>query len=357
MSTTRSLTVSAPGDVRLLTRSQLGPGAGEVLVEPLLVGLCGTDLEIIDGRVDPAYVRYPVVLGHEWCGTVTEVAPGEDHDLEGALVVVEGVVPCWRCLRCREGLTNLCLHYDEIGFTRDGAATDALAVASSLVHRIADHVDPAEAVLVEPSAVVYRALRRVDPRPGQQVLVIGDGTIGLLAAHLVRRLWAPGRVDLLGWRPSQEGLARSSGATAFETDPSSLARDYDLVVEAAGSPEAVGTGLGKLRRGGVLLLLGLSGHGASVPVPVDDLVDGDLAVIGSFSYTSQSFGELVGLLNAGAISPGFLVTHRYPLVRWQAAVQQLRSPTGARGKVLVEIRPRTQAPPEPSLVGGPPPEI
>ena len=91
--------------------------AGELLIRPELVGLCGTDLEIVDGTLDPAYIRYPLVLGHEWTGTVAA-----DARAGRGRVVVEGIVPCGHCARCRTGETNLCATYDEIGFTRDGAA-------------------------------------------------------------------------------------------------------------------------------------------------------------------------------------------------------------------------------------------
>src|ERR1700739_868048 len=101
-----ALVVRAPGDVVLEERDVPVPGPGEVLIRPDTVGLCGTDLDIVAGQVDPAYTRYPVVLGHEWSGT-----------LAGTRVVTEGIVPCGHCDRCREGQTNLCATYDELGFT------------------------------------------------------------------------------------------------------------------------------------------------------------------------------------------------------------------------------------------------
>ena len=105
-----ALVVRTPGEVLLEQREVPRPGAGEVLIEPELVGLCGTDLEIIDGTIDPAYLRYPLALGHEWTGRTAD----------GTRVVVEGIIACGHCLRCRSGETNLCETYDEIGFTRDG---------------------------------------------------------------------------------------------------------------------------------------------------------------------------------------------------------------------------------------------
>ena len=79
--------------------------------------MCATDLELIDGTIDPAYVRYPLVLGHEWVGTLEG---DSDAGPEGTPVVVEGIIPCGECDECQRGATNLCVTYDEIGFTRAG---------------------------------------------------------------------------------------------------------------------------------------------------------------------------------------------------------------------------------------------
>jgi len=124
-----ALVVRSPGDVALEERDAPVPGPGEVLIRPDVVGLCGTDLDIVAGQVDPAYTRYPLVLGHEWSGTVSSgtvssgtvssgtvssgtVAPGPAGLAPGTRVVAEGIVPCGHCARCRAGETNLCATYD-----------------------------------------------------------------------------------------------------------------------------------------------------------------------------------------------------------------------------------------------------
>jgi len=91
-----ALVVRAPGEVALEERAAPVPGPGEVLIRPDVVGLCGTDLDIVAGRVDPAYTRYPLVLGHEWSGMVAS----------GSRVVAEGIVPCGHCARCRTPSPN-----------------------------------------------------------------------------------------------------------------------------------------------------------------------------------------------------------------------------------------------------------
>ncbi len=329
--TGRALIVVRPGEVVLADRPVPTAAPGETMIRPDLVGLCGTDLEIIGGQVDPAFVRYPIGLGHEWTGIVTGNSPHA-----GSRVVVEGVVACGHCSRCARGETNLCETYDEFGFTRDGAAAGLVVVPTALVHLIAASVAAEDAVLTEPAAVVYRGLTRAAIAPGSRVLVIGDGTIGLLAAYLVT-LWSPAEIVLLGRRAAQAELAARAGAARFETSPDAAGAGYDVVVEAAGAVEAAAVAFTAARRGGTVLLLGLPPHGDTVALAADDVVNNDLAILGSFSYTAAAWHEVVRLLNAGLIRPGFLVTHRFGLADWERAVACLRDSDGPRGKVLLEI--------------------
>jgi L-iditol 2-dehydrogenase len=344
-----ALVVRRPGEVVLEDRAAPRPGPGEMLVRPGIVGLCGTDLDIVAGRIDPAYIRYPLVLGHEWSGTVAgadgsaqngEGQNGEGQDGEvlapGIRVVGEGIVPCGYCARCRAGQTNLCLTYDELGFTRDGAAASFLAIQRSLVHPLAPGVGAEDAALAEPASVVYRGLSGAAIAPGWRALVVGDGTVALLAVRLLT-LWSPAETVVLGRREGQAALAAQAGAARFETDSRAAGTGYDLVVEAAGTTDAVLSALAAARRGGTVVLLGLPPHGATAAVPVDDVVNNDLIIRGSFGYTSAAWREVVTLLNAGLLQLGFLVTHRFPLTEWEAALDTLREPVSPRGKVMLTV--------------------
>jgi L-iditol 2-dehydrogenase len=338
-----ALVVTAPGQVGLEERGIPVPAPDELLIEPELVGLCGTDLEIVDGTIDPAYIRYPLVLGHEWTGTVV-AGPGGGAVFSstggsppaGTRVVVEGIIGCGHCLRCRSGDTNLCETYDEIGFTRDGAAARHITVPAGQAHRLAPGVSAEDAVLIEPASVVFRALARAGVTPGSRALVIGDGTVALLAVYLLG-LWSPAQTVLLGRRAGQAALAAAAGAAAFVTDPAAAGTGFDLVVEAAGANDAAVAALAAARRGGTVVLLGLPPRGEPAPVAVDDLVNNDLTVLASFGYTSSAWADVVTLLNAGRIRPGFLVTHRFGLREWEAALTTLRGAASPRGKVLLEI--------------------
>ncbi|MHB1733704.1 MAG: zinc-dependent alcohol dehydrogenase [Ferrimicrobium acidiphilum] len=324
------LVVSEPGRVELNVRDLPRPKDDEVLVLVRAVGLCGTDLEIIDGTIDPEYVSYPISIGHEFAGEVVMDPSGEFA--EGTTVVVEGIIPCWRCRHCREGKTNLCTTYDELGFTRDGGCSRYVSVPRQGIHPIASSHNIATASLIEPGAVVYQGLRRIKPTVGMRSLVIGDGTIALLAVHLLG-LWSPASISVVGKRAAQCELVLEAGAASFSTELK--ADDFDLVIEASGSVSGAANAFESVRRGGKVLLLGLTPHGAVYPLSVDDVVNKDLEIQASFGYTASAWSRVVELFNCGKYSPGFLVTHRYRLADWEEAINNLRQGEGVRGKILL----------------------
>jgi threonine dehydrogenase-like Zn-dependent dehydrogenase len=333
----KAFVVTAPHDAQLREWPDPTKGEGEVSIAPLLAGVCGTDLELIDGTIDPAYVRYPLTLGHEWVGRL-------EHDLDGVgpagtSVVVEGIIPCGVCPACCRGATNLCEIYDEVGFTRAGAIAEHISVPEQLVHAIADDVDLDDAVLIEPMAVVWRALTRMPLRTGQRVAIIGDGTVALLAAHLVQ-LFEPHRTTVFGRRDEQHDLALRAGADEFTTSVPSEA--FDLVIEASGSIAGVASSIASCARGGMVILLGLPPHGETVEFSPDELVNHDAIIQGSFSYSRSAFADVVARVNAHDLRPSFLITHRFDLDDAASAVVALRGEGSKepRGKVVIAVAPR-----------------
>ena len=336
MADRRALVISSPGSIGLQDVPELVPGSGEVVARPVYTGICGTDLELLAGVVDPAYVRYPLVLGHEWSGVIEAVGPGVTGLEPGQRVIAEGVIPDRVCTECVRGNTNLCSAYDEIGFTRAGAAADQVLVPAQVVHVLGPSVSLLEAALTEPAAVAWRAIRRGEPVPGERVAVVGDGTVALITTHLLG-LYSPGELIVCGQRPAQAELAAELGATAFSVgDPEG---GFDLVVEAAGTAGAVERAFGLARRGGRVVLLGLAGNGVTARLPIDDVVNNDLRIDASFSYTSAAWAEVTALLGSGRVRLAPLITHRFRLDAYEEAFEVLRESSGPRGKVMLDVNP------------------
>jgi 2-desacetyl-2-hydroxyethyl bacteriochlorophyllide A dehydrogenase len=334
MADRRALVIDSPGAIGLRGVDELVPGPGEVVARPVHVGVCGTDLELLAGIVDPAYVRYPLVPGHEWSGVIEAVGPGVTGLEPGQPIIAQGIIPDRVCAQCVAGRTNLCEVYDELGFTRAGAAADQILVPAQVVHVLGDEVSLLEAALAEPAAVAWRAIGRGSPRPGERVAVVGDGTLALIAAHLLT-LYSPAELVVYGQRPAQASLAAELGATRFELEPADAT--FDLVVEAAGTAGAVERAFGLARRGGRVVLIGLAGNDVQAAFPIDDVINNDLQISASFGYTSAAWAEVTALLRAGQVRLAPLITHRFPLDEYEHAYQILRESFGPRGKVILDV--------------------
>jgi len=329
-----ALKTTGDGKLELVEELDPTPGKGEVLIRPVAVGICATDLEIVHGTIDPAYVNYPITIGHEWTGVVAQSGTDVTRISVGDRVVVQGIIPCERCRECLGGHTNRCEIYDEYGFTRNGAASAAVVAKEHLVHVLTSKASNESGALVEPAAVVTTGLMKANPLAEAKILVIGDGTIGLIAAKLAR-IWAPLKVDLVGIRRDQESLVMHAGVDNFFLASDEINEKYDLVIEASGSKSGATMSFQKLIRGGTLLILGLIGHQETIPVAIDDLVNGDHSIYASFGYTSLAWAKTVALLNSGELDLTFLVTHRFPLSQWQQGVDAMLNAPAPRGKVLL----------------------
>ena len=187
----------------------------------------------------------------------------------------EGMIPCNRCRRCKEGNTQLCLNYDQIGFTREGGYGEFVRAPRHVVHRLPEDVSFAAGVLVEPASCVLRGLERARPRPGDTIGVIGVGTLGSLALTLAR-LHSPGALVAYGMRDEELELARGLGATetvhvaeedAVAATHRALGTGLDLVVETAGAAAAVDLATQLVRPGGRVVLLGIAGAGTDARDP------------------------------------------------------------------------------------------
>jgi L-iditol 2-dehydrogenase len=313
---------------------------GEVVVRSHVAGVCRTDLEMLHGGLtDPRWVRFPVVPGHEWSGTIAELGDGVD-DLEvGERVVCEGMIPCNRCRRCKEGQTQLCLNYDQIGFTRGGGYGEYVSVPRHVVHRLPASASFAAGALVEPAACVLRGLERGRPRPGDAVGVIGIGTLGSLALQLAR-LYSPGALVAFGVREEELEFAAKLGASATvnvaEDDPPSVADGLDIVIETAGATEAIDLATRIVRPGGRVVVLGIAGEGKTLEIPADRILFGDMDVIGSCSYSTEAWSSVMRLLQENVLDLDPIVTHRFPASDFADAFAVLDDRRGFVAKVLLE---------------------
>jgi L-iditol 2-dehydrogenase len=334
----KAVVVERPHEVVYREVEPPAAGRGDVLVQSRAAGLCRTDIEMMTGAfTDPRWVRYPVIPGHEWAGTVVELGAGVDSFREGDRVVCEGFIACHRCPRCRAGETQWCERIEALGFTRPGGYAALVAVPERIVHRIPDHVSFDAGVLVEPASVVLHGLEKAAPRPGETVGVIGVGTLGSLAIALLR-LHSPARIVAYGVREEELELATRLGATAvvLTGDATPADAELDLVVETAGAPAAVQLATELCRPGGRVVLLGIAGEGRTLTLPSDLLVGKDMALIGSIAYPAAVWSRVVGLVADGVLELDPVVTHRFPVSEFKEAVRLMDDRRGVVAKIVLE---------------------
>lgn len=341
----KALQITAPGQAKLTELEKPPVGPEDVLIHSRAVGICGSDVELYRGTRPEGYYRYPIVPGHEWSGEI--VAVGERvHTLSpGEKVVSEGFLFCGACRNCRTGMTNLCeAGYDEIGFTRTGGLAEYVAVPARLVHSLPRACSLEEAALLEPTAVVVHAFLRAQPQAGSTVVVVGDGNIGLLVVQIAR-LFSPAVITLIGSRDERLELARQLGAThtinSRQSDPEPLidsltgGRGADFVLEGGTRPEGVEMALRLVRRGGTVVLEGIAGSGARLSLESDIFVLKHLSVLGIFGANSAAWTYAVQLFRAGLLHLAPLITHRFAMNEYQAALDTIVNRRSKTLKVLL----------------------
>jgi L-iditol 2-dehydrogenase len=318
------LTKLAPGagNVGLRERDEPTAAPGNVVLDVIGAGICGTDLHIADGEYETVT---PVTMGHEVAGSVGEVGAGVDESWLGARVASETYFStCGHCAHCRAGRPNLCVDRRSIGTHVDGAFAPRLHVPVSNLHRLPEWLDGATATLCEPLACVCHSLLEPEPavRPGDDVLVIGPGPVGLLAAQVARA--SGGSVHVSG-TPSD--TARLAAAEQLGLEPGAVG-EADVVIECSGSESGMASGLAAGRRGGRYVQIGLAGK--KVSLPFDLVCFHELTITSGFASTPTSWLKAVELVTERRVELEPLLTEVIPLSEWERAFAATRAAEGIK---------------------------
>jgi D-arabinose 1-dehydrogenase-like Zn-dependent alcohol dehydrogenase len=333
----RAIVVERPDSVSLTEIETPEPGPGEARVRSVVAGVCRTDIDILTGALDERWVRFPVVPGHEWSGVVDSVGEGVTTVEPGQRVVCEGNIGCLACARCRAGDTHLCQSYDAVGFTRSGGWGEYVVVPARILHVLPEHVSFEAAALVEPGSCVVKALGRARIEPAESVGVVGVGAMGALAIRITR-LRSPAAIVAFGVRDEELELARALGADEVvnvsrgQPDAAGL----DVVVETAGAVPAVELSTRLVREGGRVVLLGIAGRDQELVLPADRIPLRDLSILGSVGYTTAAWAEMVGLLRERLVDLDPIVTHRFPLERFEDAFALMDERRGVVARIVLE---------------------
>jgi len=332
----RAAVFEGDGTVSVLDRPR--PAAerqDDVVIKIVANGLCGSDLRALATPPEMAYDR-GVIIGHEFTGPVAEVGSDVRSVREGARVVAIPNINCEACWYCRSGHTNLCDNFVHIGSMRDGGAAEYCVVPERMVLEVPDAIDDELATLTEPLACVLNGTRTARAQPGDTVLVLGAGPIGLLYLLLLKAAGA--RVIVSEPSPTRAETAAGLGADEV-VDPSAVplaesvaaltSRGADIVVDAAGF--LLADAVACARKGGRVLVFGLNDR-ARAELGESDLSYRELSIEGVY-IAKGTFPLALTLLERNELGFERLITHRVELDRFWDAIELSR--TGEAIKAIV----------------------
>lgn len=333
---------AGPNRVEVREVAEPRPAAGDILVEVRGCGICGSDLHFFHGET-PAPRQCP---GHEIAGEVAAVGEGVDPQMRGRRVAIEPLVVCGRCRHCRTGNRQLCGKLVLIGFTRPGGFAERVCVPSYSAFALPDDLDDATAALTEPTAVAVHAARLARIGLGDRVLVLGAGSIGLLAV-LAARAAGAAEVAATARYPHQAEMAELLGAGRVFAAHDEGAADFmdyvrerppDVVIETVGGQaDTLATAVRQVRAGGTVVVLGVF---SSAPrLPATALLVKEVRLIGSMTYDRVApradFEVALDLLVANLPAVRRLITHRVALASIQEAFRVASDKGSGAVKVMV----------------------
>lgn len=309
------------------------PGAGEVLVRVRACGVCGTDVHIYHGEEGSAPVNPPVVLGHEFSGEVAAIGEGVVSLQVGDHVAMDPNRYCGACRPCRMGKKQNCEHLFALGVNTNGGFEEYALCPADQCFLVNPELPFEAAAMAEPLACAIHGIDRAGIRPGQNVLVVGGGTIGLMMVQLAR-LSGAAKVVLSEPVKMRQEIGLQLGAAAV-IDPihESIAERLqeiwgtpgaDVVIECVGRTFAVEQAIAAAGPGATVLLFSVPAPGSTVPLPLMDVFKKELTIVGSI-INPDTHQRAVDLINSGRMELMPLITHRFDLAHLEQAIQMQMS--------------------------------
>ena len=343
----RAVVYDAPGELSVRDVPMPEPGPGEVRVRMTAAGMCGTDLHLHEGQF---LATFPLTPGHETVGLVDALGPGVRKDGSGASlalgqqVVVNPNSSCRACAYCAEGRPWLCESFAGIGSSTPGGFAECLIAPAGQVFD-ATGIDADLAVFAEPAACIAHLMDRLDPLSGCSVVVLGAGPTGVLLTQFLR-MHGASTVALADPNDYKLELAAALGGIdthavdrvdiegAFAALLSTQGHAFDVVVDATGRADVIQQLPLLARNGGRIVYYGVADEADLVSISPFEVFRRELTIMGSFTEV-DSFPDALAAFRSGAIRTDGLITHRYPLADYVAALEALRSDRSAHKIVIV----------------------
>jgi 2-desacetyl-2-hydroxyethyl bacteriochlorophyllide A dehydrogenase len=319
----KALVVEGPGSISL-REVEIPASAGECLIRVTTAGICGTDLQILDG-----YADFHGVPGHEFVGVVESTPSTSDTAWIGQRVVADINIGCRRCERCAAGVKEHCANRKVVGIRgHDGAFAEYVTVPIENLHAVPDAIDDRTAVFVEPVAAACRILEQLALDDHSRIAVVGDGRLGLLIGQVLRTITP--HVVVLGRHPEKLEIARALDLRIG--DGKQDVGRFDVVVDATGRPEGIHRALELVRpRGTVVMKSTFHGEATVQSWPI---VVNEVTIVGS---RCGPFHRAIELLASGVVRTAPLVSAVMTFDQYQMAFEWARRSL----KVLFAVQPES----------------
>ncbi|MCE4947893.1 zinc-dependent alcohol dehydrogenase family protein [Streptomyces albulus] len=324
----RAVVIHTPGQYEVTTVTDPVPGPGEVVVAPAAVGICGTDVHIVQGEFAPT--PYPIVPGHEFTGEVVALGADVTGLRTGERVAVDPSLFCGACHYCANGRGNLCENWGAIGDTVDGAMAEYVKVPAANCYRLPENVEFAQGALIEPLSCAVHGFDVLPRRLGDHYLIYGAGTMGLLMLQLARAAGAAS-LSVVDINTDRLRVAERLGADATAVGAAELDRPqgWETVIDCTGVIPVIEDGLGRVRRGGTFQQFGVAPSAATAAFSPFRVYNDEITIVGSMAVL-HSFGRAVDLMAKGVVDADTMITHRYPLDDFDAALRTFREGAGRK---------------------------
>ena len=334
----KAVVLYGPKDVKLGDLPALPLKQGEVRVKVAYCGICGSDFHKVEGKKNTRPIQYPVALGHEISGVVTEIGEGVTNVRVGDRVTVDPNWSCGYCEACQSGKRSFCPN--SRGVVKGMA--EYVVSPQENVYRLPDGLSLRTAALAEPLSCCLRGLDLLDVHAGDRVALVGFGAIGAMMLSLLRQSGAA-EIAVIEYNESRRQLAMDMGATVFLPSADSEAiRQYaathtvDRVIECVGKAAAQETALAVAGRGATVVMFGVSDSAERLPVSLYDAFIKELTIRTSFVNPCTT-ARAIRLLAAGNSDADRIIAR---VITPEEAVSEFLSPKYSKlGKVLVQMDP------------------
>lgn len=325
-----SVVIRKPKEIFVMEKEIPEPGPGEVLIQVMASGICGTDLHIYRGE----YLGdYPVIPGHEFSGVVTAVGSQVTRFNLGDRVAVEPNIACDNCSHCLNNRQNFCLNWQAIGVTLPGGMEEYVTAPEKAVFSIGN-LPYEQAAFMEPLSCVVHGVERAHIDLADKVAILGAGPIGDLILQMAC-LQGAAHITLLENNPGRAELACQLGADQVVNRMEDLQLNtYDVVIDATGVIPVMNRAIDFARHGGTVLLFGVPPSGKNMEFEAFKIFQKGLTLLSSYTSVRNSF-QAVSLLQTGQVQVEPLISHRLPLKELPRALEMIESHDPAVKKVII----------------------